>query len=253
MAESTLRSDAAPAPMRATYRPLERPGKATWLTVLTWLTPIGAIAAQLIWLTQSLPDRDMGDLQKIFYVHVPAAKTAFLAFAWVLVQSIRYLWKRDERADLQAAAAAEVGAVMTGLTLAQGSIWGRPTWGVWWTWDARLTSTAVLFLVFIGYLALRGLTDDPEKRARWSAAVGILGALNVPIVYMSVKWWRTLHQPPSNSENLDPFYALGKQVNWLMFTLILVVCIAHRYRAHVAQRVYEMEQDEAALARRRGA
>jgi heme exporter protein C len=94
--------------------------------------------------------------------------------------------------------------VLTGLTLALGSIWGRPTWGVWWTWDPRLTSTAILFMIYAGYLALRGFTDEPERRARWSAAIGILAFLNVPIVYMSVRWWRTLHQIQSSRRRWTP-------------------------------------------------
>ena len=220
---------------------------------LGWFALAFFLFTQTYAVVTSPADAMMGHLQKILYVHVPAAWVTFGAFGVVLVASLHFLWKEDERADLLAASAAEIGSMFCGLTLVQGMLWGRPTWGVWWSWDARLTSTLVLFLIFVGYLALRSFVEDPHRRGQWSAAVGILGALNVPIVYMSVKWWRTLHQPPSNSENLDPFYALGKQVNWLMFTLILVVCIAHRYRAHVAQRVYEMEQDEAALARRRGA
>ena len=248
MAESTLRSGAAPA--RATT-PLTMPEPAKWLTALTWITPLFLLASQAYFIAMSAPDRDMGHLQKIMYVHVPAAWNAFLAFLWVFIQSVRYLITREERADLQAAAAAEVGAVLTGLTLVLGSIWGRPTWGVWWTWDARLTSTAVLFLVYVGYIALRGMTDDPERRARWSAAVGILGALNVPIVYMSVKWWRTLHQMQSTPSTVDPTYAWGLRANSIAFLLMLIVFIAHRYRGLLVEYVTERAQDDAAL--RRGA
>ncbi len=251
MAEGTLPA-ALPASIARSveHAPLVMLPRPAWLTVLTWLTPVGLIAAEAVFIALSPPERDMGHLQKILYVHVPAAWTFSLAYLLVFVQSVRYLWTRDEAADLMAAAGAEVGAVFTGLLLVIGSIWGRATWGVWWTWDARLTSTAVLFLVYVGYLALRGLTDDPERRATRSAAVGILGALNVPIVYMSVKWWRTLHQPASSPSTIDPIYTWGLRVNAVAFLLAMIVFIAHRYRGMVAERVLEHRLSEMALARR---
>jgi len=252
MTDSTLRASGVPAGSTRTATPLTLSARPTWLAILTWLTPVFLIAGQVGFVMASNADRDMGHLQKIMYVHVPAAWNAFLAFLWVFIQSSRYLITREERADLMAAAGAEVGAVLTGLTLVLGSIWGRPTWGVWWTWDARLTSTAVLFLVYVGYLALRGMTDDPERRARWSAAVGILGALNVPIVYMSVKWWRTLHQPQSSPSTIDPIYTWGLRTNAIAFLLMLIVFVAYRYRGLVAETLLERAQDEAALARRGG-
>lgn len=209
---------------------------------------LALVSGQAVGLLTSAPDRDMGHLQKIMYVHVPAAWASFLAFFVVFWASVTVLRTRSERADLLNAAAAEAGAVMTGLTLVLGSIWGRPTWGVWWTWDARLTSTAVLFLVFVGYLALRALTDDAERRARWSAAVGILGALNVPIVYMSVKWWRTLHQLQSSPRTVDPAYVVGLRWNAVAFALVLAAAIVVRYRASLRQLAAARRAEARALA-----
>jgi heme exporter protein C len=207
-------------------------------------------AAQAFGFLTSPPDRDMGHLQKIMYVHVPAAWNAFLAFVVVLAGSVMYLWKREEKWDLLAASAAEVAAVLTALTIALGSIWGRPTWGVWWTWDPRLTSTAILLVIIVGYLALRSFVDEPERRARWSAVVGILGALNVPIVYMSVRWWRTLHQPQSSPSTVDPAYAWGLRLNAIAFLLVMIWLVRARYRAARLERISELAAEYEALGRR---
>jgi heme exporter protein C len=142
-------------------------------------------------------DALQGDVQRIMYIHVPTAWVAFLAFFVVFVSSLIYLWKRLPEADRLAHASAEVGVLFTALTLIDGSIWGKPTWGIWWTWDARLTTTAILFVMYIGYLMLRSFVEDPERRARLAALVGIVAFIDVPITYMSVLWFRTLHQPPS--------------------------------------------------------
>jgi heme exporter protein C len=214
-------------------------------TILGWVGLVAFVGAQLFGFLASRPDRDMGNLQKIMYVHVPAAWNAFLAFLVLFVSSVLYLWRREERYDLLAASAAEAAAVLTALTVALGSIWGRPTWGVWWTWDARLTSTAILLVIIVGYLALRAFTEDPERRARWSAAVGILGAINVPIVYMSVRWWRTLHQVQSSPRTVDPVYAWGLRLNAIAVLLLLVFFIARRYQAATTERMIEMRMDDA--------
>ncbi|MFN8573839.1 MAG: cytochrome c biogenesis protein CcsA [Gemmatimonadaceae bacterium] len=206
------------------------------------------IACQVIGFLISPADRDMGHLQKIMYVHVAAAWNMMIAFFIVAISSLLYLWKGQEKHDLLAAAAAEVGAVLTALTLALGSIWARPTWGIWWTWDARLTSTAVLLLIFVGYLALRSFVEDVERRAQWSAAVGILGALNVPIVYMSVKWWRTLHQPQSSPSTVDPYYVLSLRANAIAFMLVTIYFIMTRYKALRWERAAEREDERAVMA-----
>jgi heme exporter protein C len=142
-------------------------------------------------------DALQGDVQRIMYIHVPTAWVAFFAFFVVFVSSLIYLWRRLPEADRLAYASAEVGVLFTGLTLIDGSIWGKPTWGIWWTWDARLTTTAILFVMYIGYLMLRSFVEEPDRRARLAALVGIVGFIDVPITYMSVLWFRTLHQPPS--------------------------------------------------------
>lgn len=215
-----------------------------WFGALAILALIGA---QVLGVLGSPPDRDMGHLQKIMYVHVPSAWNAFIAYFVVAISSLLYLWKGQEKHDLLAASAAEVGTLFTALTLALGSIWGRPTWGVWWTWDPRLTSTAVLLLIFVGYLSLRSFIEDADRRAQWSAAVGLLGALNVPIVYMSVKWWRTLHQMQSSPSTVDPEYVVGLRANGIAVLLVLIYFIMKRYRAARMERLAEQLEERAAL------
>lgn len=161
------------------------------------LAAVTGITALVLGLVVAPPDAVQGQAQRLLYVHVPAAWVAYVAFAVVLVASVAYLVRRDLRWDRRAQAAAELGVGLTGLAIALGSLWGRPIWGVWWIWDPRLVSTAVLLLVYVGYLGVHGLASDPHVNARRSAVVGILGFANVPIVHFSVVWWRTLHQPPT--------------------------------------------------------
>lgn len=138
-----------------------------------------------------------GEVQRLFYIHAPAASAMYLSFGVVLVASLLVLWQRDLRYDVVARAAASVGVLFTAIVLATGSIWGRPVWGAWWAWDARLTSTLILFLVYSGYLLARGLADArDEQAARYAAVFAIVGSLDIPIVNMSVRWWRTLHPQP---------------------------------------------------------
>lgn len=135
-----------------------------------------------------------GEVQRLFYIHVPSALAFYLAFFVVFLSSILLLWKRDMRFDPVARAAASVGVLFTGITLATGAIWGKPIWGVYWTWDARLTSTLVLFLIYSSYLLARGLSDrTDEQAARYSAVFAIIGFLDIPFIHFAVDWWRTLH------------------------------------------------------------
>jgi heme exporter protein C len=206
------------------------------------------VVTQLVAIRISAPERDMGDLQKILYVHVPAAWMSLLAPAAMLVFGLLYLWRGREEYDLLAAASAEVGALFAGLTLVFGMIWARPTWGVWWTWDPRTTSTLVLFLCILGYLSLRAFVDDRERRATWSAAAGVLVAINAPIVYMSVRWWRTIHQIQSNPGTIDPAYVLGLRLNAFAFLFVMIYLIRLRFEAARLERATERVIQDAALA-----
>lgn len=223
------------------------PRTSIWLGI----GALGAVVATQVYSIATSPaESDMGHLQKIMYVHVPAAWMTFLAFFLVLVFSVKYLWRGNENDDLLAASAAEVGAIFNGLTLMLGMLWGKPAWGVWWVWDARLTSTLVLFLIFVSYLAMRAFVDDHQQRARWSAAVGAFGALNVPIVYLSVTWWRTLHQPPSSPSTLDPAYTLGLRINAIAFLFVMIYFIRKRYEIARLERAVEHAAQAAAMGGR---
>lgn len=138
-------------------------------------------------------DRIQGIVQKIFYLHLPLAWVAYLAFLVVLVASVLYLWKRDLRWDALARSSVEIGVLFTTLVIVTGSLWAKPVWNTWWTWDARLTSTLVLWFIYISYLMLRAYTPDQERAARFGAILGIVGFIDVPIIHFSVQWWRTLH------------------------------------------------------------
>lgn len=145
-----------------------------------------------------------GDVQRLMYIHLPSAQAMYLAFGVVFVASVMVLWKRDMRWDAVARGAASVGVMFTGFALATGSLWGKPIWGVYWQWDARLTSTLVLFLVYAAYLLARAVSDtSDEQAARYSAVYAIIGFLDVPLIVMSVRWWRTLHPQPIVSR-VDP-------------------------------------------------
>lgn len=160
----------------------------TGLAMLTML--VGAVVA-------APREAIEGEVQRIFYIHVPSAIAAYAAFFVVFAASIVVLWRRDMRFDAVARGAATVGVLFTALVLATGAIWGRPVWGAWWAWDARLTSTLILLLIYSAYLLARSLADEAdEQAARYAAVFAIIGFLDIPIINMSVRWWRTLHPQP---------------------------------------------------------
>lgn len=165
-------------------------------------TPLGWLALALlaagVWLVLRTPmDFQQGNAVRILYVHVPSAKMAVFAYAALTIASILYLWKKNPAADMVAEASVGVGMAFTVVTLASGSIWGKPMWGAWWAWDARLTAVLVLLIIYVGLFALRNALDDPRRGAQACAILAIVGAIDLPIIKMSVEWWRTLHQPAS--------------------------------------------------------
>jgi heme exporter protein C len=194
------------------------------------LALLSMLAGSYVGLVIVPADAAQGNVQRLMYVHVPAAWLAFLAFFVVFVMSVLYLIQRDPRWDRVAASSAEIGVVFTVVTLLLGMMWGKPTWGVYWTWDPRLTTTAILLAIYVGYLALRSFADEEDRRARWSAIVGVIGFANVPIVYMSVTWWRTLHQPPSSPRSVAPDILWTLMLNLAAFTIVYAYLMVRRVR-----------------------
>jgi heme exporter protein C len=182
----------------------------------------------------SPPDDLMEDSVRLLYIHVPMALLTYVAFSVTAVGSVMVLWKRSRWWDTVAHASAEVGIVFCGLTLATGSIWGRPTWNTWWEWgDVRLVTTLVLFLTFIGYLAFRRVPADPDVRARRAAVLGIIGAINIPIVNRSVEWWEnnTLHQQSSLTDGkLENLTLFSWFLGMVVFGAIFLWLVIHRFR-----------------------
>ncbi|TQN42545.1 heme exporter protein C [Blastococcus colisei] len=210
------------------------PSHGTVDRLLCAATAVVASLAVALALVVAPTDAVQGEPQRLMYVHVPAAWLAYLAFAAVLVASVAHLLTRDLRWDRRAQASAELGVGMTALAIALGGIWGRPVWGVWWVWDPRLVTTAVLLLVYVGYLGVRGLGDDRAAGARRAAAVGILGFINVPVVHFSVVWWRTLHQPATvlspDPAPMDPWMAAALATAVVAFTLAGALMVRRRLR-----------------------
>ncbi len=182
----------------------------------------------------------MGEVQRIFYVHVPSAWTAFVAYFILFLGSVRFLWKRSQVADDLAQACGEVGFVFCTAVLITGPLWAKPAWGIWWTWDARLTSTFVLWLLFVSYLMLRSYVINPGRAAMLSAVVGIMGFVDVPIVYMSIRWWRTQHPQPviagGEGSGLDPAMRLTLLVTWGAFLCLFAFLVRQRMTLGVMRR-----------------
>lgn len=204
----------------------------TKLAGVTAIAMLAGLAAIFFWVPT---EEFQGIVQRIFYVHVPAAWVAYLAFAVVLVASIGYLRSGTARWDAVARSSAEIGLVFTAINLITGMLWGRPIWGTYWTWDARLTSMFVLFLIYLGYLVFRSLATDPTRGARIAAVIGIVGFADVPLVHFSVRWFRGQHPAPTvvlpeSSPQLPSEMLIALLFMVGVFTLLYALLLAVRVR-----------------------
>lgn len=199
-----------------------------WASVLA----IGLIGTGVVWgLGFSPPDYQQGDTVRVMYIHVPAAWMATFCYAVMALLSASFLIWKHQLADLAARAASPIGACFTAVALITGSLWGKPTWGTWWVWDARLTSVLVLFFLYLGHMALSAAFDDRERGGRAAAILACVGAINLPIIKYSVEWWNTLHQgasvfrmdgPTIDNSMLWPLLLTGVGFNVLFVVLLLV-------------------------------
>jgi heme exporter protein C len=216
--------------------------------VLSTIAMVGLALVYVIAIRYTPVEARQGLAQKIFYVHVPAAWCALLAFSLVGLASMLYLWLRDRRLDRFAAASAEVGIAFSAVMLTTGPIWAKPIWGTWWTWDARLTLTLFLFFLFVGYLALRAALHDPAERARFSAVVGILGFLLVPFIHLSVYLFRTLHPQPivlkPSAPSLPPEMLRTLLLSTVVFMLLYLGFVTTRYGLALADDAREEARDD---------
>lgn len=227
---------------------LSLPGAASRLhrAVLGVTLAVGLLALYLAFV-YAPKEATMGHVQRIFYFHVGAAWTSFLAFFVVFLGGVAYLRTRDRRWDALALSSAEIGVIFTTITLATGSIWAKPAWGAWWTWDPRLTTTTVLWLIYVSYLILRSTIDEPERRARFAAVVGIVGFVDVPIVFLSIRLWRTIHPVLVKSEGFD----MAPEMVHALLAALLACTLLYAYlllvRTSLERRRLEVEAAKQAL------
>ena len=201
-----------------------------WLGIAATAAAILASWMGLLW---APTDAIQGDVYRVIYVHVPTAWLAYLAFVVVFLASVGWLWTRRPWFDALAVASAEIGVLFTGLFIVAGSIWAKPTWGVWWTWDPRLVTTSIMFVMYLGYLLLRSLSTDFERRATRAAVLGIIAVVDIPIVHLSVLWMNSLHQLPTvlrigAGPALDASMGAALGVSVLAFTLVYFALLVER-------------------------
>ena len=207
--------------------------ESTVLIGLTGIVFFAAIVAIFIFVPT---EQTEGPIQRIMYLHIPSAWLAFFAFFIVFISSILFLWKKEREWDIYAHASAEIGVVFCSLVLITGPIWAKPIWGTWWVWDARLTSTLILWLIYVAYLMLRSQTEAGSMRARYAAVLGIVGFLNIPFIHFSVLWWRTFHPQPKVisaegfGKGMDTSMLATLGISLCAFTLLYFLLMGQRIR-----------------------
>lgn len=184
-------------------------------------------------------ERDMGDVYRIIYMHVPHVWMALLALTLNFGCSVAFLFKKSWVTDALAEASAEVGVYFGCVGVTLGAIWAKPTWGVYWDWDPRLTTAAIMIVIYAGYLALRKFIEDPDKRATWSSVLGIFAFVDLPVLWYSVKWWKSLHQVQSSPKTVDPDMTVV--LRWSAFTMLALLFVFIVLRFRIALRAREAE------------
>ncbi len=250
-------TDLPSAPKRPTsaHPPVPAHTGSTATRVLGIISLLGLVAVGVFGLVISPPDTELGETIRILYMHVPTVSVAYLAFVITAVASVAYLWKRTEFWDLLAASSAEIGVLFFALTIFNGMMWGKVTWGVFWRWEPRLVTTTVLFITYIGYLVVRSIPAQTRTRGTVSAVIGIMAVVNIPITHKAVDWWRGLHQSRSVLGTVDPEMQ-GTQLftTYLSLTVFMVLfawLLMHRFRlAWLSERAADSGL-EGAIAERR--
>ena len=216
---------------------------------LTWASAVVMIVALYLAFVYAPTERTMGDMQRIFYFHVSSAWVGFFAFFVTLIASVAYLWKGTRKWDIVALSSVEVGVTFMTMAIISGSIWAKVAWNVWWTWDPRLTTSTILWLIYVSYLMLRNAIDEEPRRARFAAVHGIVGFVSVPITFMAIRWWRTIHPVILDSQGFS--LATPMLITMLFcigaFTLLYFTLLVHR--VHLEHLADEVEQLKHKLSR----
>jgi heme exporter protein C len=207
--------------------------------LIGWLGIALLLVGSYVGLFVAPPERHMGEVQRIMYVHVPSAWIALLAFTAAFGFAIASLWSSRPRWDNLMTGAVHIGVILNALLLLQGMIWARATWGVWWDWDVRLTTSLVMALLFAGILALRSFVSESGQRASWSAIATIVAFVDVPLVYFCVRWWRSLHQIQSSPDTMDPLMVLPLRINSFGMLAVAIWFTMRRARVEELRRLEE--------------